>query len=90
MYYSDGDIYEGQWWNDKPEGEGMLRQSECPAHPAHAHTTTPCSAGHAHPALFLWALPDRPPSSHAQAEPCSSVGSGGQQDQISAPRELIL
>ena len=45
MYYSNGDIYEGQWRNDKPEGEGMLRLSECPAPsqwPAgHAHSATP-------------------------------------------------
>ena len=45
MYYSNGDIYEGQWHNDKPEGEGMLRLSECPApsqRPAgHAHSATP-------------------------------------------------
>ncbi|XP_070485170.1 MORN repeat-containing protein 3 isoform X5 [Equus przewalskii] len=25
MYYSNSDIYEGQWCKDKPDGEGMLR-----------------------------------------------------------------
>lgn len=35
MYYRNGDIYEGWWWNNKPEREGMLRLSKCPA-PDHA------------------------------------------------------
>lgn len=29
MYYQDGNIYEGHWQKDKPDGEGMLRLSEC-------------------------------------------------------------
>lgn len=33
MYYSNGDTYEGQWRNDKPDGEGMLRLGKCPAPP---------------------------------------------------------
>ena len=25
MYYADGSVYEGEWYNDKKNGEGMLR-----------------------------------------------------------------
>ena len=51
MYYSNGDIYEGQWENDKPNGEGMLRLSECPAPAGPAPARAPASA--ASPAFEL-------------------------------------
>ena len=25
MYYTDGSVYEGEWYNDKKNGQGMLR-----------------------------------------------------------------
>lgn len=28
MYYECGDIYEGEWVNDKKEGEGIIRYSK--------------------------------------------------------------
>ena len=28
MYYADGSVYEGEWYNDLRNGEGMLRLGE--------------------------------------------------------------
>lgn len=92
MYYSNGDIYEGQWCKDKPDGEGMLRLSECPAPPlrparllAPPHLATPSRPRSSWPRRTAPSS-GHAPSGHAPAKPRR----GEREDQIPALRELIL